>query len=233
MGHRRRMKKLEEQQKRLEVDKMKREKRAEEDAAKREKSQERRERREERARKNQEAYDQLSPEEKQKATKLTRVIGAIVAVVILLVVIVSCQGGKDDTSSDAPRATASARKHRTPHPRAASQEKQETQKPAPEKHLAKDVQKSILANSGYKRFTDACGEVNWICVINEVRDTADGVVTVHVQESLSKDEAKDIAKKAFSFAGIDNPDLQWVAVEDTSGGIQGQVQRSEIPILNR
>ena len=95
------------------------------------------------------------------------------------------------------------------------------------------MQKSILANSGYKRFTDACGEVNWICVINEVRDTADGVVTVHVQESLSKDEAKDIAKKAFSFAGIDNPDLQWVAVEDTSGGVQGQVQRSEIPILNR
>lgn len=233
MGHRRRMKKLEEQQKRLEVDKMKREKRAEEDAAKREKSQERRERREERARKNQEAYDQLSPEEKQKATKMTRIIGAIVAVVILLVIIVSCQGGKDDTSSDAPRATASVRKHRTPHPRAASQEKQETQKPAPEKHLAKDVQKSILANSGYKRFTDACGEVNWICVINEVRDTADGVVTVHVQESLSKDEAKDIAKKAFSFAGIDNPDLQWVAVEDTSGGVQGQVQRSEIPILNR
>lgn len=233
MGHRRRMKKLEEQQKRLEVDKMKREKRAEEDAAKREKSQERRERREERARRNQEAYDQLSPEEKQKATKMTRIIGAIVAVVILLVIIVSCQGGKDDTSSDAPRATASARKHRTPHPRAASQEKQETQKSAPEKHLAKDVQKSILANSGYKRFTDACGEVNWICVINEVRDTADGVVTVHVQESLSKDEAKDIAKKAFSFAGIDNPDLQWVAVEDTSGGVQGQVQRSEIPILNR
>lgn len=233
MGHRRRMKKLEEQQKRLEVDKMKREKHAEEDAAKREKSQERRERREEWARKNHEAYDQLSPEEKQKATKMTRIIGAIVAVVILLVVIVSCQGGKDDTSSDAPRATASARKHRTPHPRAASQEKQETQKPAPEKHLAKDVQKSILANSGYKRFTDACGEVNWICVINEVRDTADGVVTVHVQESLSKDEAKDIAKKAFSFAGIDNPDLQWVAVEDTSGGVQGQVQRSEIPILNR
>lgn len=233
MGHRRRMKKLEEQQKRLEVDKMKREKRAEEDAAKREKSQERRERREERARKNQEAYDQLSPEEKQKATKLTLIIGAIVAVVILLAIIVSCQGGKEDTSSDAPRATASARKHRTPHPRAASQEKQETQKPAPEKHLAKDVQKSILANSGYKRFTDACGEVNWICVINEVRDTADGVVTVHVQESLSKDEAKDIAKKAFSFAGIDNPDLRWVAVEDTSGGVQGQVQRSEIPILNR
>lgn len=233
MGHRRRMKKLEEQQKRLEVDKMKREKHAEEDAAKREKSQERRERREERARKNQEAYDQLSPEEKQKATKMTRIIGAIVAVVILLAVIVSCQGGKEDTSSDAPRTTASARKHRTPHPRAASQEKQEAQKPAPEKHLAKDVQKSILANSGYKRFTDACGEVNWICVINEVRDTADGVVTVHVQESLSKDEAKDIAKKAFSFAGIDNPDLQWVAVEDTSGGVQGQVQRSEIPILNR
>lgn len=233
MGHRRRMKKLEEQQKRLEVDKMKREKRAEEDAAKREKSQERRERREERARKNQEAYDQLSPEEKQKATKMTRIIGAIVAVVVLLVAIVSCQGDKDDTSSDEPRATTSARKHRTPHPRAASQEKQEPQKPAPEKHLAKDVQKSILANSGYKRFTDACGEVDWICVINDVRDTADGVVTVHVQESLSKDEAKDIAKKAFSFAGTDNPDLQWVAVEDTSGGIQGQVQRSEIPILNR
>lgn len=233
MGHRRRMKKLEEQQKRLEVDKMKREKRAEEDAAEREKSLERRERREERARKNQETYDQLSPEEKQKATKLTRIIGAIVAVVILLVIIVSCQGGKEDTSSDAPRATASARKHRTSRPGVTSQKKQEPQKPAPEKHLAKDVQKSILANSGYKRFTDACGEVNWICVINEVRDTADGVVTVHVQESLSKDEAKDIAKKAFSFAGIDNPDLQWVAVEDTSGGVQGQVQRSEIPILNR
>lgn len=233
MGHRRRMKKLEEQQKRLEVDKMKREKHAEKDAAKREKSQERRERREERARKNQEAYDQLSPEEKQKATKLTLIIGAIVAVVILLAVIVSCQGGKEDTSSDAPRATASARKHRTSRPGVTSQKKQEPQKPSPEKHLAKDVQKSILANSGYKRFTDACGEVNWICVINEVRDTADGVVTVHVQESLSRDEAKDIAKKVFSFAGTDNPDLQWVAVEDTSGGVQGQVQRSEIPMLNR
>ena len=164
---------------------------------------------------------------------MTRIIGAIVAVVILLVVIVSCQGGKDDTSSDVPRATASARKHHTSRSGVTSQKKQEPQKPAPEKHLAKDVQKSILANSGYKRFTDACGEVNWICVINEVRDTADGVVTVHVQESLSKDEAKDIAKKAFSFAGIDNPDLRWVAVEDTSGGVQGQVQRSEIPILNR
>ena len=230
MGHRRRMKKLEEQQKRLEVDKMKREKRAEEDAAKREKSQERRE---ERARKNQEAYDQLSPEEKQKATKLTLIIGAIVAVVILLVIIVSCQGGKEDTSSDAPRATASAGKHRTSRPGVASQKKQEPQKSAPGKHLAKDVEKAVLAEFQVKSFTQMCGEADWACAITEIRDTADGVVTVHVQESLSKSEAREIARRVFGLSGGEVPDLQWVAVEDTSGGVQGQVQRSEIPILNR
>ena len=233
MGHRRRMKKLEEQQKRLEVDKMKREKRAEEDAAKREKSQERRERREEWARKNREAYDQLSPEEKQKATKLTRIIGAIVAVVILIVIIVSCQGSKDDTSSDAPQATASARKHRTPRPRAVSQEKKEPQKPAPEKHLAKDVEKALLTEFQAKSFTQMCGKINWACAIMEIRDTADGVVTVHVQESLSGDEAKEIARRVFSLSGGEVPDLQWVAVEDTSGGVQGQMKRSDITVLNR
>lgn len=233
MGHRRRMKKLEEQQKRLEVDKMKREKRAEEDAAKREKSQERRERREERARKNQEAYDQLSPEEKQKATKLTLIIGAIVAVVILLVIIVSCQGGKEDTSSDAPRATASARKHRTSRPGVTSQKKQEPQKPAPEKHLAKDVEKAVLAEFQVKSFTQMCGEADWACAITEIRDTADGVVTVHVQESLSKSEAREIARRVFGLSGGEVPDLQWVAVEDTSGGVQGQVKRSDMPMLNR
>lgn len=31
-----------------------------------------------------------------------------------------------------------------------------------------------------KSFTQMCGEADWACAITEIRDTADGVVTVHV-----------------------------------------------------
>lgn len=42
----------------------------------------------------------------------------------------------------------------------------------------------------WKSFTQMCGEADWACAITEIHDTADGVVTVHVWEPLSKSGAR-------------------------------------------
>ncbi|WP_130865812.1 hypothetical protein [Acidipropionibacterium timonense] len=216
MGRRTRIRKLEEKQRELEIERLRQEKR---DAA--------RERREERRSRTQAAIDAMTPQERSKAEKrATVVLGVVGAVILLIIIAAVASGGHEEAGQSSPRpasttptratsrATAERSRHATPPSKAA----------AP---LAPTVKKTLLQNLGVTSFTQTCGTAaSWACPITDISDNGSGDVTVHVQEKLSRDEAKDAARRILQLTCLDATDLQWVSVEDTSGGVAGQVQRS-------
>lgn len=87
---------------------------------------------------------------------------------------------------------------------------------------------------GVKSYQEVCGKVAWACPISEIKSgNVPGNVEVHVQEALTKEQAKQLALYVFNFAGPSVQKLQWVIVQDTSGGARGQMKRADVPLLNR
>lgn len=94
--------------------------------------------------------------------------------------------------------------------------------------IAADVDAKVKTELGVTRYTEACGKVNWACAISEIGPgNVAGNVNVMVQEKLTKDEAERIALNVLNFTVQHVPDVEWVIVHDSTGGVQGQKQRSD------
>ena len=117
----------------------------------------------------------------------------------------------------------------TPKP-AASSAATEPAKPAARDAaaIAADVDAKVKEGLQVTRYTEACGKVNWACAISEIGPgNVAGNVNVMVQEKLTKAEAEQIALNVLNFTVQQVPDVEWVIVHDSTGGVQGQRQRSD------
>lgn len=143
---------------------------------------------------------------------------ALVVAVVAGGIINALGGNSQDTAAPAS----------TPKPAASSVA--EPAKPAARDAatIAADVDAKVKEGLQVTRYAEACGKVNWACAISEIGPgNVAGNVNVMVQERLSKDEAERIALNVLNFTVQQVPDVEWVIVHDSSGGAQGQKQRSD------
>lgn len=170
---------------------------------------------------------------------MKKLIGAVV-ILILLIAIVKCGGSSDaesgDTTTSTSSASAQASSERTPEtatPAAAHTPEPQPAEAEDPKKWAVGLEKDLKASLGVKKFSQTCGSVSWACAITGVSADNTGTLQVNVQLQLTKDDAKTIARNVFNFVGMDHKDLEWVEVRGADGGTAGQLQRSDIPLLNK
>lgn len=152
-------------------------------------------------------------------------LALIVIAVILAGIIGSC-GGHDDKATKAGSTASQTTQAATSKPSPTTSKASPSQSAA---QIAPKVKASVLENLMVKSFQDTCGtQAGWACAIADMTDGSRGVVEVHVQEKLSRDDAKTIARHVMSLSCTTVPDVEWVAVLDTSGGTRAQIQRSAL-----
>ncbi|WCC80061.1 hypothetical protein O6R08_00370 [Cutibacterium equinum] len=151
---------------------------------------------------------------------------ALIVIAVILVGIIGSCGGHDDKAIKADSTTSQTTQATTPKPSPTTPTASPSQSAA---QIAPKVKASVLENLMVKSFQDTCGtEIAWACAIADMTDGSKGVVEVHVQEKLSRDEAKTIAHHVMLMSCATVPDVEWVAVLDTSGGTRAQIQRSAL-----
>lgn len=85
-----------------------------------------------------------------------------------------------------------------------------TTAPAEQGSLAARVDQTIKDNSAGQTPT-------WALPITKIEDVSSGTIRVYYQEPLTKDEAKTVGQRIFTFTSTGVDDLRTIVVQDASG----------------